>query len=40
MLEKLYITFFEKKCPKICKYQIFFVPLHQILRVKFRVSVG
>ena len=34
MLEKLYIIFFEKSCPEICVYKIFFVPLQQFSRVK------
>ena len=36
MLEKLYIIFLEKKCPKTCIYQEFFVILHQILKAKKR----
>ena len=34
LLEKLYIIFFEKSCPKICIYQKFFVPLHSFSKVK------
>lgn len=36
LLEKLYIIFFEKSCPKICIYQEFFVILHQISKAKKR----
>lgn len=36
LLEKLYIIFFEKSCPKICIYQEFFVSLHQISKAKKR----
>ena len=34
LLEKLYIIFLEKSCPKICIYQEFFIPLHQISKAK------
>jgi len=33
-LEKLYIIFLEKSCPKICIYQEFFVPLNSFSKVK------
>ena len=34
LLEKLYIIFFEKSCPKICIYQEFFVSLWYIFCCK------
>ena len=44
LLEKLYIIFLEKSCPKICIYQEFFVSLHQISKAKktghYRDKIG